>query len=386
MKKQFSVFLLSIGIAAMSLGVTGCSSQEVNAKEITEEVEVTEEANQIDVFGKVEATIIREIAVDFPAAIETIDLKVGDLANQGTQVMGLNYESYKKDLLKKEQEIQLLKIERDGAYGSLNPQSAEISQMGKELKTKEARLADGTDAEYIKLENQITLLTKQIKEKEKECEVNKSLAEAGALSEKQLKEQDMALLELKNQKVQAESSLKQLKTNRQLEVDTLRGSIAAKQALASNTSIEKTSNVESLDVKIQTAEAELKEMQGRLNKSYLKGDAIIIDEAEGVIYEIPVTEGTRLEGGEPILRLINPNELVINVDVPEAFINKMKVGNQADITFTASADEIIKGKVSRIAQTARVVNGENMINVELEVTDQTAALKQGYEVSAIIYY
>ena len=65
--------------------------------------------------------------------------------------------------------------------------------------------------------------------------------------------------------------------------------------------------MESLDVKIQTAEAELKEMQGRLDKSYLKEDAIVIDEAEGVVYEIPVTEGTRLEGGEPILRLINPN-------------------------------------------------------------------------------
>ena len=77
---------------------------------------------------------------------------------------------------------------------------------------------------------------------------------------------------------------------------------------------------------------------------------------------------------------------MINVDVPEAFINKMKLGNHADITFTASADEVIKGKVSRIAQTARVVNGENMVNVELEVTDSKVGLKQGYEVSAIIYY
>lgn len=128
MKKQFSLFLLSTGIILGSVSMTGCNSQEVNAQELAKEVEVNQEVNQLDVFGKVEAATIRELAVDFPATIETIDLKVGDLVEKGTQLMTLDYESYKNEMIKKEQEIQLLKVEREAAYNSLDPQSVTINQ------------------------------------------------------------------------------------------------------------------------------------------------------------------------------------------------------------------------------------------------------------------
>lgn len=81
--------------------MTGCNSQEVNAQELVKEVEVNQEVNQLDVFGKVEAATIRELAVDFPATIETIDLKAGDLVEKGTQLMTLDYESYKNEMIKK---------------------------------------------------------------------------------------------------------------------------------------------------------------------------------------------------------------------------------------------------------------------------------------------
>lgn len=386
MKKQFSLFLLSTGIILGSVSMTGCNSQEVNAQELAKEVEVNQEVNQLDVFGKVEAAAIRELAVDFPATIETIDLKAGDLVEKGTQLMTLDYESYKNEIIKKEQEIQLLKVEREAAYSSLDPQSVTINQKNSELKTKQKQLSNGTDPELIKIEEQIKILDQQISIAEKDYEVSKSLIEVGGISDKELKDKEMSLAELKNNKYQAENTLKQLTTSKQLEVDSLKGSIDSLQLTVSNTSTEKASKVEALDIKIQTAETELKEMKAKLTKAYLKDKAIVLDQKEGVVYEILVTEGTRLKGGEPIMRLIDPSKLTALVDVPEAFINKIKVGEKADLYLAASPDDAISAKVSRIAQAAKVVNGENMISVELEVTENQAVLKQGYEVNAIIYY
>lgn len=386
MKKQFNIFLLSIGVLLGSIAMTGCNSQEVNAQELTKEVEITQEVSQLDVFGKVEAATIRELAIDFPATIETIDLKVGDLAEKGTQLMTLDYEGYKNDILKKEQEIQLLKVEREAAYNSLDPQSITINQKNSELKTKQTQLTTGTDPERIKIEEQIKLLDQQISVAEKDYEVSKSLMEVGGISNKELEDKEMRLTELKDSKYQAENALKQLKINRQLELDSLKGSIASLQATVSNTNEEKTSKVETLDIKIQAAETELKEMNTKLTKAYLKDNSIILDQTEGVVYEILVAEGTRLIGGEPIMRLIDPSQLTALVDVPEAFINKVEVGQKADIFLAASPDEAISAKVSRTSHAARVVNGENMISVELEVVENQAALKQGYEVNAIIYY
>ena len=103
MKKQFSLFLVSAGMVVGSIGLVGCSTGDVNAQEVTQEVAVTEEGHQIDVFGKVEAATIRDIAIDFPAIVEGIDVKLGDSVGQGTKMIRLDYESYKSEILKKEQ-------------------------------------------------------------------------------------------------------------------------------------------------------------------------------------------------------------------------------------------------------------------------------------------
>ena len=88
-------------------------------------------------------------------------------------------------------------------------------------------------------------------------------------------------------------------------------------------------------------------------------------------------------------QLIEANlDLVLGNDItsPVAVNEFNKIG--CDCVFDKNKVAIVPDHFTpnKDIKAAKVVNGENMISVELEVTENQAVLKQGYEVNAIIYY
>ena len=90
-----------LGIGALSL-LAGCS-KEVKADAKMEE-QVVKADMKVEAWGEVEGTIIKEIYVDFPATVEAIKVKEGQIVKKGEELVLLNYEPYKQTILMKEKE------------------------------------------------------------------------------------------------------------------------------------------------------------------------------------------------------------------------------------------------------------------------------------------
>ncbi len=390
MRKWWRMFILSMSILGTGFLMTGCSGEETKAAEVAEETIAPEEAveNKIDVFGSVEANVTREIHVDFPASVEEIYVKAGDQVQKGDALVRLNVEDYKSQILKKEQEIQLLEIELAAAHRNLSPESAQIVQKNSELTLKRNLLDKGTDPEIKVIQEQITLVDEKLRVANKEYEVSQKVGEAGGIASYELEKMLLNINQLKTSRKEYEGNLQKLKNQKQIEIDTLASSVKCLQTTVNNTNTTNDTNAQKLNMKIQMAQTELKELKNKLNKSYLKEDTVIADKDSSTICEVLTEEGSLMSdtAKEPILRMIDHKDLVITVDVPESFINHEAIGNKAQVTLLANKEQVIEAKVSRIANHAVTVNGENMIKVDIEPEGNKDLLKKGYEVDATIFY
>ncbi len=390
MRKWWGMFILSMSILGTGFLMTGCSGKETKAAEIIEEalaIEETEES-KIDVFGSVEANVAREIYVDFPAFVEEIYVKAGDQVQKGEPLVKLNVEEYKNEILRKEQEIQLLEIELLAVNGNLSPESAQIAQKTSELNLKKNLLTKGTDPEIKVIQEQIALVDQKLKVVSKEYEVSKQIGEAGGIAGYELEKMELNIHQLKGSKKEYEAQLEKLKNDKQLEIDSLSSSVKGLQTTVNNTNTTNVTNAQRLNMKIQIAQTELKALKNKLDRSYLKENMIVADQEESIISEVLTKEGSLLSDTVkvPLLRMMDTKDLVITVDVPESFINHIALGNKAKVTLLANKDQVIEAKVSRIANQAVTVNGENMIKVDIEPEGNKELLKQGYEVDACIFY
>lgn len=391
MKKQFSLFILCMFALAGAGGVlVGCSSdsKEASAAETPVEVEAPQEENKIEAFGNVEASTISEVHVDFPATIKTIYVKEGDEVKNGDKIVNLDYENYKSEILKQEQEIQLLQVELNGVYAGLDTKTAELSQKQNELSTKQAALSNETDPEIKAAKEKMNYAEKQLEIAKKDYNLTKELVDSGNAANSELEAKGLEVEELENNIKQLQLEIERLKKDKQLDIQQIQTSIQTMQSAVSGDKEIKNTSAEQLQVKIQMAQTELSKMKAKLNQSYLKENDIIVDRKGGIIYEIKANEGQVLHSdeNETILRIADKDSLVATVNVPEAFISQIKVGSRAEITLTAQPDAPIEGEVTRISGRTTEINGENMVKVDIAFKGSTEGIKVGYEVDAMIYY
>lgn len=381
MKKICIVLILMAGAA-----LTGCQNEKVETIEpSTQVIEVNQ--NGIDVFGSVEADRVKQIHIEFPATIESIEVKVGECVKKGDKLMTLNFEAYQNQIRKKEQEIKQLQVQLSAKEQNLDPASIEANQIKDELNLKKSRLTNDTEPEITMLKQQIVIAQENLRVAQKEYEAQRELLNIGGVSSHELETKELNLKELQKKQDDAVSNLAKVKNTKELEIETLQASYKSKELQVSNTSKQDTTDAQLIRLKIQTAEIELQDMKAKLAKSYLQGNAIIADEDLMVIDEVSVQNGTLLSADEtkPILTLINQGSLIVTVDVPESFINKVKIGSHADVKLYADREKTLNAKVKRIANKASMINGETMIKVDLEIEGDTSMLRKGYEVDATIY-
>lgn len=101
-------------------------------------------------------------------------------------------------------------------------------------------------------------------------------------------------------------------------------------------------NRESLERKLTTAKSQLRLSEVRAPFA-------------GSIDAVDVKAGEMAQPGFPLVRIVNPNDVHINVDVSERFLSKFNVGDPVDVYFP-SQDKNIK---STIASVGQVINNQN---------------------------
>jgi len=96
----------------------------------------------------------------------------------------------------------------------------------------------------------------------------------------------------------------------------------------------------------------------------------------GIVSKVNVEEGENLAAFASAITIIAA-EREIEASVPESEINKIKLDQEAEITFDAVADEIFKGKVALIEPAATVIEGVTYYKIRIVFDDPDFMIKSG---------
>ena len=136
------------------------------------------------------------------------------------------------------------------------------------------------------------------------------------------------------------------------------------------------------------AEATLDKAQERLDKtvfrSPINGIATSVDIKQG---ETAISGTTNISGSN-LITLADPSSILIEVQVDEADIANILVGQQADIFAVAFPDDALKGEVQSIATTAKRAQGRQGLSFKVKIllSDSNAvAVRPGMSCRAEIY-
>lgn len=138
---------------------------------------------------------------------------------------------------------------------------------------------------------------------------------------------------------------------------------------------------------IASQQAQINKLQverGQLEKDRIQ--SVLIAPADGTIIAVAADNGQYVNKGTEILTLANLDNLLIQADINESDVNKMKAGQSAIIEGTTLGKQKLNAKVTRIAPTATTTQSSSgqgektRVKVTLTPEGDLSALKPGFHV------
>jgi HlyD family secretion protein len=136
------------------------------------------------------------------------------------------------------------------------------------------------------------------------------------------------------------------------------------------------------------AQATLDKAQERLDKTVFRspidGIATSVDIKQG---ETAISGSTNISGSN-LITLADPSSILIEVQVDEADIANIMIGQQADIFAVAFPDDALKGEVQSIATTAKRAQGRQGLSFKVKILlsdSNTIAVRPGMSCRAEIF-
>ena len=122
---------------------------------------------------------------------------------------------------------------------------------------------------------------------------------------------------------------------------------------------------------IEAARAKVAAIQATLNMARLTAPVA------GTVSVVNVMPGDQVKAGANAFRLDNLSRLLVDVQVSEVDINRVKIGQPVVITFDAIFGQEYHGKVTQVAPVGDVAEGAVNFNVTVEISDADAQVKPG---------
>lgn len=379
MKSKMSLFLGTVMLAGLLTGCSNVGSTAEAAELPAEEATQEDVQNTVEAWGTVSAEVIKEIHLDFNATVTDIYVKEGQEVKAGDKLLSIDYEDYKDSILQKEKQLDLDQNTLQGQIKSSGSNAEKINSLRTQISDINSRLSSGTDSEIVALEASNVSLKNDLEVKQNDLQVQKELLEAGTTTQKAIDDLENEITELKNQIGTNEKKITNIRKDREIQVKNLNSQIAELQADMSEIQKNNQNTLNSSAIKEEINSLEVEQMKNKYVKAYIKDNDVVLDIPKGVIKSIKVVEGSKI-GGEShcLLEVIDESSLVIKANVSEEFIKDVKVGAETNIIPYADREAVFKGKVKEIENMAIDHNGETVIPIIVEASEESPYLKYGY--------
>jgi HlyD family secretion protein len=324
--KRILLVLLAIGLLA---GTAACGSEAAAAPVATAD----QSQNQnVEAFGVVKATAVKNITLDFQAPVTKLYVKEGERVKSGQPLVEL-------DLSELENMIGSKDLSLAAAKNNMN------------------RTLSNTDLKKLQNDhkNAQTIYDKDAKE----LDTKELLYTAGSIT---LNELDSYRKQLDNDKKNLQDiayAIEDQKNSKGTENDQ-----------------------KSLESSI--LESDLKLLNSKLARTYIQGSDIISDIKNGLVYELGYEQGDIAGPQKKLLSIMDLDSLVVEAKVPEEFISDVKIGSSVSIIPTADKTRKYTGKVSYISGIASDNNGETQISVNITVDNMDDFLLPGFNADVSI--
>jgi len=129
---------------------------------------------------------------------------------------------------------------------------------------------------------------------------------------------------------------------------------------------------------IAAAEARLQQAESRLRQ------ASVVAPFDGVVTARRIEPGQVASPGAPLIEIASPGRLRVRLDVDEAYLADVYVGQRASITAASTAGRQITGKVTEISSAADPQRGTVEVRVSLDSQDPKLVSQMTVDVNLII--
>jgi HlyD family secretion protein len=122
---------------------------------------------------------------------------------------------------------------------------------------------------------------------------------------------------------------------------------------------------------IATAEAQVNSIKATLASAFLASPF------DGTVTEVSSLVGDQVIPGTATYRIDDLSHILVDVQVPEVDINKVKIGQDVTLTFDAILTQSYQGKVTIVGRVGNVVAGVVNFTVTMEITNPDDQVKPG---------
>jgi multidrug resistance efflux pump len=407
MKMNFSnVFKITVFTCIILVGstLTACAPQ--NEPEVTQ---IKPVENSIEASGKVMATKIRNITLDFAAKVLNIPVREGQSVKKDETLMEMDITEYKKKIEDAEKQLKLEKLQLDKLRSGIengNPEKnktilniennlkstiEELNLLLEQYNRKKRDMDNGTDPDILRLENKLetsnTELQRAINDHESAVEKYSNIN----ISFDELKNLQRLLEDKKKQKIDATLALENGRNAAKNELDRLSTSITQKKAQIDNFKVDlastKWQSGKDIDIsmeKIASIESDLNNLRSKLDKPYLKENRVISELNNAIVSSIKPKAGDVSQSGTLLIELIDMDSLIVEAEVSEDFIKDLKLNAEVEVLPLADTSKSYKGVVTKISDIGKEKNGDTIFIAEITVDNEDKFLKAGFNVDVKI--
>lgn len=324
--KKILLLLLTLSIMAAA---TACAAEAQETPVVT----ATEIQKQsVEAFGVVISTSVKNITLDFQAPVVGIHIKDGEHVTAGQQLVSLDLTEMRNAVENKELSLAAAKNNVDRTL---------------------------TNTDMKKLLNDQKNAQTVYNKSAKELEVKELLYTSGSISQNDL------------------DSFRKL-------VDNDKKNLQDIQYAIENLKNNKGSESEQKSLETSILEADLRLLNSKLSKPYIKDNKIVSDVKNGIVYEIGYIQGDITNPQRKLLSILDLDSLEIEATIPEEFVKDVEVGSAVTIIPVADKSKKYTGKVSYMSGKAFDKNGETQVPVRILFDSTDEFLLPGFNVDVSI--
>jgi multidrug resistance efflux pump len=345
--KKIALLIMTL---IMILGIAACGKVE---EPVTAPVTSTPiKENSVEAFGIVKTTDIHNVNLGFTASVSGVEVREGQQIKKGDILMTLDIKDYMTQINAKQHELNVISLEISKLQG----------------KMIEADASKSKDPDVKKLVNDLDYAKQMYQSALKEKADKDELYKSGVISKYEFDE----FIKLVDDK---KKTIDDLSYNLDI---TMNNKQIGNKELKDNINIQRERAV--------ALEREIADMKGKLNKAFMKGEEIIADVENGVVFDLGYIEGDIVSPSQKVLSIMNLDGMIVRANVSEEFIKDVEIGQKVEIIPVADKSKKYNGTVKMISSRAEVQNGETVIPVEVAIDNNDGFLMPEYNVDVEIFY